>query len=129
MATVDQFESIFNAASKPAHRYEPARYSRIAVITDLDAEAADGLARRLRAAFGTLAQSEWWSMPADRSETVEQLLDLVDLERLDLVVTYRNLHSAAWQWPHRLDLVVTYRNLHSAAWQWPHSRYTRARVR
>ena len=102
MTTVDQFESIFNAASKPTHRYEPAPYSRIAVITDLDADAADGLARRLRAAFGTLAQSEWLSIAADRSETVEQLLDLVDRERLDLAVTYRNLHSAAWQWPHSL---------------------------
>ena len=42
------------------------------------------------------------SIAADRSETVEQLLDLVDRERLDLVVTYRNLHSAAWQWSHSL---------------------------
>ena len=57
--SVDQFESVFNAASKPAHRYEPARYSRIAVITDLDAEAAGGLTRRLHAAFRTLVQSEW----------------------------------------------------------------------
>ena len=60
------------------------------------------LGSRVRGAFGNLADSEWLSIAADRSETVEQLLALVGEERLELVVTYRNLHSAAWQWPHSL---------------------------
>ena len=102
MTKVDQFESVFKAASKPVHRYDPLRFARIAVVTDLEPDSAEALGLRIRAAFGTLGESEWSSFAADQSDTVEQLLGLVEHERVELVVTYRNLHSAAWQWPHSL---------------------------
>ena len=103
MTNVDQFESVFKAASKPVHRYEPMRFERIAVVTDRPAPDAEQLCNRVRDFLGALGDGiDWRSVPGEDSETVEQLLGLVERDRPDLVVTYRNLHSAAWQWPHSL---------------------------
>jgi hypothetical protein len=103
MPTVDQFESVFKSASKLPFVYEPRRFARILVVTDTNTANAERIGERVRHFLGTLdGRSQWLSAPAEDSETVEALLALVDRQRPDLLVTYRNLHSAAWQWPHSL---------------------------
>ena len=103
MPTVDQFESAFKSASKLPFVYEPRRFARILVVTDTNTANAERIGERVRHFLGTLdGRSQWLSAPAEDSETVEALLALVDRQRPDLLVTYRNLHSAAWQWPHSL---------------------------
>ncbi len=100
---LDQFESVFRAASKAAYSYERLAFANIAVITDLEQAEADALSERVGRFLSVAGDgSEWMAVPADGSETVEQLLGLVERHAPDLLVTYRNLHSAAWRWPHSL---------------------------
>ena len=41
-------------------------------------------------------------MGKDDFESVKDLLDRVEENRPDLVVTHRNLRSEAWRWPYSL---------------------------
>ena len=103
MPSVDQFESVFKSASKALFRYEPRTFARVLIITDADAVHGQTIGERVRRFLGALdGRSQWLIAPAGESETVEALLALVARQRPDLLVTYRNLHSTAWQWPHSL---------------------------
>ena len=112
MPNVDQFESVFKSASKVVYRPAPPRIETVAVVTDLSPSAAGDLAAQVKHFLRALggdgtgddgdSDTEWQGIDGSRTETVEQLLGLVEAGRPDLVVTYRNLHSAAWQWPHSL---------------------------
>ena len=103
LTKVDQFESVFKSASKALFHYEPRTFARVLMVTDTDAAQARSIGERVRHFLGTLdGQTEWLSVPAADSETVEALLALIEQQRPDLLVTYRNLHSAAWRWPHSL---------------------------
>ena len=103
MPSVDQFESVFKSASKVPFVYAPRRFGKILLIADTDAANAEAIGERVQRFLGTLdGRSQWLSAPAEDSQTVEALLALVERHRPGLLVTYRNLHSAAWQWPHSL---------------------------
>jgi hypothetical protein len=103
VTSVDQFESVFKAASKVAFHYDPQVFAKAVVVTDRDPPGADGVTHRVRRFLAVLSGDvQWLTAPAGESETVEGLLGLVAREQPDLVVTYRNLHSPAWQWPHTL---------------------------
>ena len=103
MPNVDQFESVFKAAAKPLYEHHPLVVRRVDVVTDLDAHGAGALAASVRGMLPTLAADvDWRAVPAEESRTVEQLLGLIERDSPDIVVTYRNLHSEAWQWPHSL---------------------------
>jgi hypothetical protein len=103
LPSVDQFESVFKSAAKVPFIYAPRSFARVLLITDTGAADARSIAERVRSFLGTLdGQTQWLDAAAGDSETVEALLALVERQRPDLLVTYRNLHSAAWQWPHSL---------------------------
>ena len=111
MTKVDQFESVFKSAAKVSFKRQKLSFQKIAVVTDLDAAQAKTLAARVRAFLHVLGDGpEWMVLDRGQSETVEQLLGFVEREKPELLVTYRNLHSAAWRWPHslgpRLDVLT-----------------------
>ena len=111
MTKVDQFESVFKSAAKVSFKRQKLSFQKIAVVTDLDAAQAKTLAARVRAFLHVLGDGpEWMVLDRGQSETVEQLLGLVERKKPELLVTYRNLHSAAWRWPHslgpRLDVLT-----------------------
>ncbi len=108
---VDQFESVFKSAAKLSFKRQQLSFEKIAVVTDLDAEEAKTLAARVRAFLHVLGDGpQWMVLDRSQSKTVEQLLGLVEQEKPELLVTYRNLHSAAWRWPYslgpRLDVLT-----------------------
>jgi hypothetical protein len=103
MPNVDQFESVFKAAAKTPYAYEPVKIERVAVLTDLDQDQADALTQRVRDWLAVLGEGiTWQAMPEGRTRTVDQLLEAIRENEPDLLVTYRNLHSPGWQWPHTL---------------------------
>ncbi|TDI45272.1 MAG: hypothetical protein E2P02_07610 [Acidobacteria bacterium] len=111
MIKVDQFESVFKSAAKLSFKRQELSFQKIAVVTDLEEAEAKTLAARVRAFLQVLGDGpEWIVLDRAQSETVEQLLGLVAQEKPELLVTYRNLHSAAWRWPHslgpRLDVLT-----------------------
>ena len=123
MPSVDQYESVFKSASKAPFHYDPRSFARILVVTDTDAAHGQIVGERVRRFLGTVDdRTEWLIAPAADSETVDELLALVERQRPDLLVTYRNLHSAAWQWPHSLGrhLDVLTQTVHCPVMVIPH---------
>ena len=101
MSSVDQFASVFNAASKTIFQYEPPSLKNALVVTDLQSEAANKYMENARAFFSSIDGS-WDTLSAENFKTVRELLDQVENKKPDLIITYRHLHSEAWQWPHSL---------------------------
>jgi nucleotide-binding universal stress UspA family protein len=100
---VDQFESVFKAAAKPVYHYRRCECAKALVVTDLETQEAHELTGRIRRFLQVLeGRTDWITVTAHECRTVAQLLGLVGEHQPDLVVTYRNLHSDAWHWPHSL---------------------------
>jgi hypothetical protein len=99
---IDQFESAFKSADKPIYTYERIEIDRVLVVTDLTDDDAAPVIERIHAFLGVLAATQWEHLPGDAFGSVQQLLDFVAERAPDLVVTYRHLHSSAWNWQHSL---------------------------
>ena len=103
MPEIDQFESVFKAASKAVFHYQQPRWGRVLVVTDLDRQTAQELQRRLQSFLGpVLPQAAWELLAGDELDSVGELLRRVESLAPDLVCTYRNLHTQAWRWPYSL---------------------------
>ncbi len=103
MTKLDTFESAFKSADKPVYVYAHVELGRVLVVTDLsDAEAAP-LLDRVRSFLSVLGEDmEWLHLGGPDFASVGALLEQIERAAPDLVVTYRHLHSNAWQWPHGL---------------------------
>ena len=108
MTNLDQFESEFRAASRTPYEYTPIGLSHGLLITDMpspDAALLENLARFL--GVGRDGQPiELQHVPIDATCNVRELLAIVAEKQAELLVTYRNLHSDAWSWPHSLGDAV-----------------------
>ena len=104
MTKLDQFESVFLAADKTALRYEKLAVEHVLVVSDLDGDAAGELSSRVQTFLSVIDDdsTRWTRLDGEGFSSVKQLLDNVDAQAPDLIVTYRHLHSSAWQWPHSL---------------------------
>ncbi len=104
MTKLDQFESVFLAADKTALRYEKLAVEHVLVVSDLDGDAAEELSSRVQTFLSVIDDdsTRWTRLDGEGFSSVKQLLDNVDAQAPDLIVTYRHLHSSAWQWPHSL---------------------------
>jgi hypothetical protein len=103
MTKLDTFESVFRSADKPVYSYRRVEFSRVLVVTDMtDAEAAPLLAQ-VRGFLSVLGDDVDWShLCGPDFANVGSLLEQVAGVSPDLVVSYRHLHSSAWEWPHGL---------------------------
>jgi len=105
MTRIDQFESVFKSADKEVFRYEPLAVRSVLIVTDLEEEGTRAFEARVRAYLKELERGgplSWKSVPGGAFSTVRGLMDLVEDEGPDLVCSYRNLHTRAWQWTHSL---------------------------
>jgi hypothetical protein len=102
---IDQFASVFRAASKERFTLSPIAVRDVLVVTDLEDEAAGRYKARASAFLGALPGIDDRTIrhvAGPRTEEVGALLDLVQEASPDLIVTYRNLHTRAWRWPYTL---------------------------
>ena len=104
MTKLDQFESVFLAADKTALHYEKLAVEHVLVVSDVNDDAATALSEQVRTFLSVLddQSTRWARLDGGAFSSVQQLLDIVAAEAPDLIVTYRHLHSSAWQWPHSL---------------------------
>ena len=109
MSQIDQFESVFKAAAKPVFEVASVSVRTLLVVTDLDSRSAQAFAERLRSFLRVLeagddvaAAVDWQVIDGSQFGSVGDLLALVEQHAPDLICTYRNLHSNAWQWPYTL---------------------------
>ena len=101
MTKLDTFESVFKSADKPVYVHSRVEIGRVLVVTDLrDTEAAP-LLDQVRGFLSVLGEElEWLHLGGPDFASVGALLEGIEAAAPDLVVTYRHLHSNAWQWPH-----------------------------
>ena len=108
MTNLDQFESEFRAATRTPFEYTPISLQYGLLITDLaepDPELQENLARFLGVGRdGKPIELE--HVAIDSTCNVRELLAIVDEKQAEILVTYRNLHSDAWSWPHSLGDAV-----------------------
>ncbi len=108
MPNLDQFESEFRAATRTPYEYAPISLNRGLLITDQstpDPMLLENLTRFLGVGRdGKPIDLEHISI--DATCNVRELLNIVAKKKVELLVTYRNLHSDAWSWPHSLGDAV-----------------------
>ena len=108
MTNLDQFESEFRAATRTPFEYQPVQIALALLVTDLP-EQNEELTTAVRE-FLTVGREgpapELQIVLSEESTALGDLLKLIDERQPDLVVTYRNLHSDAWSWPHSLGEIV-----------------------
>ena len=105
MTNVDQFESVFKAATKTSFAYRAIEIGKVLLVTDLDEDPAQQLSDQVRTFLRVLGEDKsvnWRIIQGDKFQTVKELLDLVEKEGPDLICAYRHLHSEAWRWPYSL---------------------------
>jgi len=104
MTKLDQFQSVFLSADKTALCYKKLAVKHVLVVSDLDGDAAAELLNRVRTFISVVddESTQWARLDGGTFSSVKQLLDNVDKQAPDLIVTYRHLHSSAWRWPHSL---------------------------
>jgi len=103
MTRIDQFESVFKAATRAPYQYRPIVVERTLVVTDLPVTEAQAFRVACGSALAGLGDDTTWiDAPDDTAATVEALLQLVERERPDLICTYRSLHSEGWRTPFSL---------------------------
>ncbi|HHD56934.1 MAG TPA: hypothetical protein ENK89_04570, partial [Desulfobulbaceae bacterium] len=102
MANVDQFESIFRSSIKERLEYRKISIRSILLITDLEEKAAQTFQKsvqRFLSVLGNASERDCFLVYGHEFATTEDLLELVAGYELDMICSYRNLHSNAWQFP------------------------------
>jgi nucleotide-binding universal stress UspA family protein len=109
MTKVDQFESVFRAATKTPFRHKHVEVESVLVVSDHAEPEAGAFSERVRSFLSALDRGEnirWSSVHGGEFNTVPDLLELIERDRPGLICTYRHLHSDSWQWPYTLGEYV-----------------------
>ena len=112
MTKIDQFESLFRAASKSVFELQPIDVRDILIVTDMDQPRTTQFADQAKAFLAGLNvpvpdhPPNYAQISGDEFSTVQQLLDRLENPRPDLVVTYRNLHAPTADHPFSLGAYV-----------------------
>lgn len=106
MTQLDQFESVFRAASKALFEYERIAINSVLVVTDQEEDAARRTGEQVVKFLGVLDDADFRVVGGKEFEDVPELLGLVEDHRPDLICTYRHLHSESWRWPYTLGEYV-----------------------
>lgn len=104
MTSINTFESAFKAADKAVFTYRPVAVDRVLLVTDLARDQAAAMIAPVRAFLSAVddGKTEWSALGAEDFDNVKSLLDRVEEQRADLIVTWRHLRSDAWRWPFSL---------------------------
>ena len=118
MTNVDQFTSMFRAATREVFQHETLRIRSVLSVTDRDADGAKAFGEQARKFLSAITAGDgfrWTDVAGDDFRTVGDLLELVASSDPDLICTYRNLHSTAWRWPYslgtHLDVLTQHTNV------------------
>ena len=106
MTKLDQFESVFRAASKAVFEYERIAVNSVLVVTDQEGDAAARTGEQVARFLRVLDGADFRVVGGGEFGTVPELLGLVEDQRPDLICTYRHLHSESWRWPYTLGEYV-----------------------
>lgn len=104
---IDKFESIFRRTERERYSYVDVPIQSVAIITDQDTQAAEHTKDVLLTVLPRLASAESFRfISGDQFSTVAELLERVNSERTDLIVTYRHLQEESLVPQHSLGVYV-----------------------
>ena len=109
MTKVDQFESVFKAATKPVFTRAEISLRNILVVTDLELESAERFTESVRSFLSVAGRddrAEWQTLATSDFEGVGDLLEKIEHAPPDMICAYRFLKSDAWRWPHSLGEIL-----------------------
>ncbi len=109
MTKIDQFESIFRAAAKDKFEPEDVRVDKVLIVTDKDATGSQPFIEEVQAFLKVFSEEynpKWEQVNGDAFSCVNELLELVNQQKPDLICTYRNLHTPATEFPYSLGVYV-----------------------
>lgn len=109
MTKIDQFESLFRAASKPVFELESVNIRDVLIVTDMDAPQTTQFAEQAKAfltALNVPNPVNYSQICGNEFDSVQRLLDRLENPLPDLVVTYRNLHAETADHPFSLGAYV-----------------------
>lgn len=105
MSEIDQFESVFRAAFHEPFKYEHKTISSILFLGDLGADALASTFERVTKMLDpvfTKDHPQFSYIQVKPENTTQDILNNIEAQQADLIITYRNLYSNAWQFPHSL---------------------------
>ena len=109
MTQIDQFESIFRAASKTLFEYSDWSVRKILTIGDKGPEETSQIQSRIQEFLShaiNLDQVEWKQLDGSDFGSVKQLVEAVESESPDVICCRRNLHVQADEYPYSLGVYV-----------------------
>jgi len=105
MLKVDEFESLFLSSIKETYRHETLSFRSVLLVTDLKSAAADQLLLEVKKFCHNIIKEnavDWHILVGSDFSSAESLLNSVNNVNVDLIITYRNLHSKTWRHPFSL---------------------------
>ncbi|MCH7680793.1 hypothetical protein IID10_15760, partial [candidate division KSB1 bacterium] len=105
MLKVDEFESAFRSSIKETYQHQDIKIESVLLVTDLEAEATAKLLNQVKGFCQNLKQAQniaWNTAKHNDFKSAEDLLEIINHSTMDLIVTYRNLHSETWRYPYSL---------------------------
>lgn len=109
MTQIDQFESIFRAASKNPFEYSDWQVNRVLIVGDGTDEETENIEKRLQEFLShafDLDSVEWIQLSGDGFNNVKQLIESVEKHAPDLICCRRNLHVQADEYSYSLGVYV-----------------------
>lgn len=109
MTKIDQFESIFRAASKEKFEPEEVQVERVVVVSDKDEKGSQPFVNEVQnflSVFSEKYSPKWELVGRDDYSSVGELLDQLNAYNPDLICTYRNLRAPATEYPYSLGVYI-----------------------
>jgi len=99
MSNLDQFESVFRAAAKPAYTHKPVAIERVLGVSDGDRTDNEELVAALRTQLGPFCTGDahWLGLDGTQYDDIPTLLGRCETAAPHLICTYRQLHGRAGQ--------------------------------
>jgi len=104
---LDEFESVFRRAEREAFHYVNVPLRHVLLLTDGDRSEAEAIVKDVQTFLPRLEPAtNVRSLTGDDYHTVNELLEQIDRERTDLIVTYRHLQEQSLIPQHSLGVYL-----------------------
>ncbi|MEO2019436.1 MAG: hypothetical protein ABGZ53_34300 [Fuerstiella sp.] len=102
---IDEFESMFRRAERDLFCYVDVPLTSVVVVSDGGSEQANATIAATKKFVPKLESVEDWRIiTADQFRTVAELLEVLDQQQTDLIVTHRHLHEKSFVPQHSLGV-------------------------
>ncbi len=102
---IDEFESIFRRSEREVFQYAEIPVNFVTVVSDGDGGAAEATIDMAKTFLPRLNEgTQWRSITGDQFQTVAELLETLDREQTDLIITHRHLHETNFVPQHSLGV-------------------------